>query len=55
MFDYLRDNGMATTIDEQVQLGHYYCIIDEVDSIYLEIAYSFNCSANSTGIGNVAI
>lgn len=37
-FDYLRDNGMATTIDEQVQRGHYYCIIDEVDSILIDEA-----------------
>ncbi|MEN9535072.1 MAG: preprotein translocase subunit SecA, partial [Verrucomicrobiota bacterium] len=32
-FDYLRDNGMASTKDEQVQRGHYIAIIDEVDSI----------------------
>src|ERR1051326_6396713 len=32
-FDYLRDNGMATTVEQQVQRGHYYAIVDEVDSI----------------------
>jgi preprotein translocase subunit SecA len=28
-FDYLRDNGMATRKEEQVQRGHYYAIVDE--------------------------
>ncbi|RYD40212.1 MAG: preprotein translocase subunit SecA, partial [Verrucomicrobiaceae bacterium] len=28
-FDYLRDNGMASTKDEQVQRGHYLAVIDE--------------------------
>jgi preprotein translocase subunit SecA len=37
-FDYLRDNGMATNPDEQVQRGHYYAIIDEVDSILIDEA-----------------
>ncbi|NQT84492.1 preprotein translocase subunit SecA [bacterium] len=37
-FDYLRDNGMATSPDEQVQRGHYYTIIDEVDSILIDEA-----------------
>ncbi len=37
-FDYLRDNGMATTKDDQVQRDHYYCIIDEVDSILVDEA-----------------
>jgi preprotein translocase subunit SecA len=37
-FDYLRDNGMATTKDEQVQRGHYFAIIDEVDSILIDEA-----------------
>jgi preprotein translocase subunit SecA len=37
-FDYLRDNGMATNLDEQVQRGHYYAIIDEVDSILIDEA-----------------
>ncbi|RYD47935.1 MAG: hypothetical protein EOP85_04550 [Verrucomicrobiaceae bacterium] len=37
-FDYLRDNGMATSKDEQVQRGHYLAIIDEVDSILIDEA-----------------
>ncbi|HRI11582.1 MAG TPA: preprotein translocase subunit SecA, partial [Verrucomicrobiota bacterium] len=37
-FDYLRDNGMATTQEEQVQRGHYFAIIDEVDSILVDEA-----------------
>ncbi|MES2658599.1 MAG: preprotein translocase subunit SecA [Verrucomicrobiota bacterium] len=37
-FDYLRDNGMASTKDEQVQRGHYLAIIDEVDSILIDDA-----------------
>ncbi len=37
-FDYLRDNGMATTPDEQVQKEHFYCIIDEADSILIDEA-----------------
>jgi preprotein translocase subunit SecA len=37
-FDYLRDNGMATRREEQVQRGHYYAIVDEVDSILIDEA-----------------
>ena len=37
-FDYLRDNGMATRKEEQVQRGHYYAIVDEVDSILIDEA-----------------
>ena len=37
-FDYLRDNGMATTAEQQVQRGHYYAIVDEVDSILIDEA-----------------
>jgi len=37
-FDYLRDNGMATTRAEQVQRGHSYAIVDEVDSILIDEA-----------------
>jgi preprotein translocase subunit SecA len=37
-FDYLRDNGMATRTEEQVQRGHYYAIVDEVDSILIDEA-----------------
>ncbi len=37
-FDYLRDNGMATSQEEQVQRGHYFAIVDEVDSILVDEA-----------------
>ncbi|WP_193211612.1 preprotein translocase subunit SecA [Luteolibacter marinus] len=37
-FDYLRDNGMASSKDEQVQHGHYFAVIDEVDSILIDEA-----------------
>ena len=37
-FDYLRDNGMAYHPAEQVQRGHAYAIIDEVDSILIDEA-----------------
>ncbi|MBQ2379131.1 MAG: preprotein translocase subunit SecA [Akkermansia sp.] len=37
-FDYLRDNGMANTRSAQVQRGHYFAIIDEVDSILIDEA-----------------
>src|SRR5579859_7393848 len=37
-FDYLRDNGMARFKDEQVQRGHYFAIVDEVDSILIDEA-----------------
>ncbi len=36
-FDYLRDN-MAMRGDECVQRGHFYCIVDEVDSILIDEA-----------------
>ena len=37
-FDYLRDNGMATSKEQQVQRGYYYAIVDEVDSILIDEA-----------------
>jgi preprotein translocase subunit SecA len=37
-FDYLRDNGMATTREQQVQRGYRYAIVDEVDSILIDEA-----------------
>jgi preprotein translocase subunit SecA len=37
-FDYLRDNGMATRKEDQVQRGHFYAIVDEVDSILIDEA-----------------
>ena len=36
-FDYLRDN-MATSRARQVQRGHHYCIVDEIDSILIDEA-----------------
>jgi preprotein translocase subunit SecA len=36
-FDYLRDN-MAGSNEEQVQRGHYFAIVDEVDSILIDEA-----------------
>ncbi len=37
-FDYLRDNGMATSLETQVQRGHFFAIVDEVDSILVDEA-----------------
>ena len=37
-FDYLRDNGMATRREDQVQRDHWFCIVDEVDSILVDEA-----------------
>ncbi|HUR51754.1 MAG TPA: DEAD/DEAH box helicase, partial [Mycobacteriales bacterium] len=36
-FDYLRDN-MAWSLDELVQRGHHYAVVDEVDSILIDEA-----------------
>jgi len=36
-FDYLRDN-MVSSIPEMVQRGHYFAIVDEVDSILIDEA-----------------
>ena len=36
-FDYLRDNMVLRT-DQQVQRGHFYTIVDEVDSILIDEA-----------------
>lgn len=37
-FDYLRDNSMAQTAGEQCQRGHFFAMIDEVDSILIDEA-----------------
>jgi preprotein translocase subunit SecA len=37
-FDYLRDNGMTGSKEDQVQRDHFFCIIDEVDSILVDEA-----------------
>jgi len=36
-FDYLRDN-MAWSIEERVQRGHFFAVVDEVDSILIDEA-----------------
>lgn len=36
-FDYLRDN-MSISIEDSVQRGHYYAIVDEVDSVLIDEA-----------------
>ena len=36
-FDYLRDN-MTMRLDDRVQRGHYYAIVDEVDNILIDEA-----------------
>ncbi len=37
-FDYLRDNSMANHRKEQVQRGHYFAMVDEIDSILIDEA-----------------
>ncbi len=37
-FDYLRDNSMTSSIDEKVQRGFFFCLIDEADSILIDEA-----------------
>ena len=37
-FDYLRDNSMSMSKEEQVQRGYFFAIIDEVDSILIDEA-----------------
>ncbi|MGD2170175.1 MAG: preprotein translocase subunit SecA [Chlamydiota bacterium] len=37
-FDYLRDNSMAMHKNEQAQRGHFFAIIDEIDSILIDEA-----------------
>jgi len=37
-FDYLRDHSMAQERSEQVQSGHFFAVIDEVDSILIDEA-----------------
>ncbi len=36
-FDYLRDN-MAASLEDRVQRGHYYAIVDEVDNVLIDEA-----------------
>lgn len=37
-FDYLRDNSMAMKKSDQSQRGHYFAMIDEIDSILIDEA-----------------
>lgn len=37
-FDYLRDNSMAQSKEDQVQRGHFFAIVDEIDSILIDEA-----------------
>lgn len=37
-FDYLRDNSMAHSKEDQCQRGHYFAIVDEIDSILIDEA-----------------
>ncbi|MBQ7649710.1 MAG: hypothetical protein IJS15_02060, partial [Victivallales bacterium] len=37
-FDYLRDMGMSKSKEDLVQRGHYFAIIDEIDSILIDEA-----------------
>ena len=36
-FDYLRDN-MTMRLDDRVQRGHHYAIVDEVDNVLIDEA-----------------
>ena len=37
-FDYLRDNSMAQSKEDQCQRGHFFAIVDEIDSILIDEA-----------------
>lgn len=37
-FDYLRDNSLAQSKEDQVQRGYYFAIVDEIDSILVDEA-----------------
>ena len=52
-FDYLRDNGMATSKEDQVQRGHYYASIDEVDSILIDEARTPLIISGPSTVSNV--
>ena len=47
-FDYLRDN-MKYELDEMVQRGHHFCIVDEVDSILIDESNTINYSLKTGG------
>ena len=52
-FDYLRDNGMSSSKEEQVQRGHYFSIIDEVDSILIDEARTPLIISGPSTVSNV--
>jgi preprotein translocase subunit SecA len=35
--DYLRDNGGASSLEEEVQKDHSFRIVDEIDSILIRV------------------
>lgn len=37
-FDYLRDNSISATKEQQVQRGYYFAIVDEIDCILIDEA-----------------
>ncbi|OGN62326.1 MAG: preprotein translocase subunit SecA [Chlamydiae bacterium RIFCSPHIGHO2_12_FULL_49_11] len=37
-FDYLRDNSMTMSKEQRCQRGHYFAVIDEIDSILIDEA-----------------
>lgn len=37
-FDYLRDNSMVMSANDQCQRGHFFAIVDEIDSILIDEA-----------------
>ncbi len=37
-FDYLRDNSMTQSLEDQCQRGHFFAIVDEIDSILIDEA-----------------
>ncbi|MCH2059138.1 MAG: preprotein translocase subunit SecA [Verrucomicrobiales bacterium] len=52
-FDYLRDNGMANSKEDQVQRGHHYAIIDEVDSVLIDEARTPLIISGPSTISNI--
>lgn len=51
-FDYLRDNSIAISKENQVQKNYYFCIIDEIDSILIDEARTPLVISNSKNINN---
>ena len=53
-FDYLRDNGMAGSPEDQVQRAHYFAIVDEVDSILIDEARTPLIISGPSVVSNIA-